>query len=181
MCLPYICTGQNISRVTPLTDSIMSLCCLELVLKIECFITLSFKPYDPSAHKYGFIDFPGHWDFQTSKDDCRDDQFNFVLFEILHLSAWNLLTLEFQNRKQNENPTTRSYFFVYSNVVGFKRGILDRKCPTVLSYWAGGLKLLSAIFWLDISWNPNFWSSWSLGQNRKKFKSIFQNFEKWHF
>ena len=33
---------------------------------------------------------------------------------------WNLLTLAFQNRKRNENPTTRSYFFVYSKVVGFK-------------------------------------------------------------
>ena len=32
---------------------------------------------------------------------------------------WKILSLAFQNSKRNENPTTRSHFFVYSKVVGF--------------------------------------------------------------
>ena len=37
---------------------------------------------------------------------------------------WKILNLAFQNRKRNENLTTKSHFFVYSKVVGFRSWIL---------------------------------------------------------
>ena len=39
------------------------------------------------------------------------------------------MTLIFQNRKRNQNPTTRSYFFVQLKVVGFKTTF------TLLNHW----------------------------------------------
>ena len=68
----------------------------------------------------------------------RDDQFKniFLKYCINQLETsieWNLLTLEFQNSKRNENPTTRSYFFVQSKVVGFHTVF------TLLIHWEVGL------------------------------------------